>query len=151
MGDTWLDTDQEYIQWLFPVDTITINDNNAPIVSVDDYNLFSSNRRLQSVHRESLDRMLKYFGLIRLCNSLAPIERLDTRNYDWISSSSKNHSRITRILRSLYVLGQENLAKSMCSELIRIAQTNGEVPDVIFSYWKSSVADYSDNIYACTG
>lgn len=137
----WLEADHDFIQWLFPIDTQTKFNKHAPMVDDVAIEEFSGDNALKMRHRNVLDRMLQFYGLMRLNSSLAPAERITPATQTWLREKDHNHLRITRILRSLYLLGQQDLARGLSSEFIRIASNNGFVTQQTFNFWTNAVRD----------
>lgn len=133
-----LTTDKSAIEWLFPIDFNAHPHKRSPVVSRADIYIFTSNAQLRAIHRKSLDRYLSYYGLIRLGGSLAPKSSLTSSTHTWLRQNDINHKVITRMIRSLRVLAQEDLAKNLAQEFIRIAQQYGEVNSLTLKDWEDA-------------
>lgn len=136
----WLENDPSVIEWLFPIDFSSAPQRHSPVITKEDIAFFSENYLLQAIHRKSLDRFLNYYGLTRLDNVLAPNENLNPFMNTWLKSENINHKKITRMIRSLKLLGQAELSNSLSNEFIRIANRYGEVNDLALSDWREASA-----------
>lgn len=137
LSDFWLENNHDVIQLMFPIKQGTKFNRFAPVVQQSDIWDFMEERDLREIHRVCLDRWLTFFGLRREIATLSPLkcEGFGPKDYAWLKPRDHNHKRITRILKSLYILGQPELAKSMSSEFTRIASMYGEVEDKTIKHW----------------
>jgi hypothetical protein len=63
----------------------------------------------------------------------------------WLRAGDHNHLRITRILRSLHVLGEQQAASTLFAALAEIyrSECNGTrdlISERTFNFWKSAIA-----------
>ncbi len=135
----------DYIQWLFPLDVVSSVTPNAPLVVVACKVAFRSDSTLRANLRRSLDKMLGFYGmkLVRGPTGGEDIARaafFAKRAPAWLTLGNHNYMRITRMLKSLVLLGQEQLAASLlkCMEALYL-----EYPQAIGSttirYWRNAV------------
>jgi hypothetical protein len=87
--------------------------------------------------------MLHFYGLAMEEGAggpeIGPSARFAQRRGQW-SRTNHNNLRLTRILRSLTVLGQEPHAKALLACLGRIARDNPEiVAATTLAYWRDAV------------
>lgn len=140
INDFWFDKEHESICLMFPIDYVNISGSELIIDDVT-INEFKSNNLLKTKQTIIVDRMLKFYGLIRLGNSLAPLDRNEIITMTWLTMDDhKNKIKIMRMLRSLYLLDQEKLAVSLCNEFIRIATSYGHIKKEIIDLWQSAVS-----------
>jgi hypothetical protein len=100
----------DYIQWLFPLPERSGFNVNAPLLDAQTIQEFRSHPNIQRNMRASFVRMLGFFGLelVDLCPpTVRRAASFTERSDDWLTASNHNHLRITRILKSLRILGLE--------------------------------------------
>ncbi len=148
----WSDTDLErlhdYIQWLFPLSERSGFNPSAPLL--DEYTIRQFNARadLQASMRASLRRMLSFYGLQMLETDRPRVVRdasFVERSENWVLYSNHNHLRLTRILKSLRLLGLEAEAIALfdCLADIYRIETEKPVPGIseqTFCFWQIAAA-----------
>ncbi|CAD6442233.1 a5120602-3a92-494b-8a01-d384c48cc083 [Sclerotinia trifoliorum] len=115
-----LEDTHDYIQWLFPLPEESMV-SSAPLVDADVFNAFQSSPELQSLLKNSLVKMLDFYGFefvdgLNENNNLPTIVRspsFTAKCGNWLVRRDHNHLRISRILRSLRVLGLEPEAAAL--------------------------------------
>ena len=147
----WSDDDLEgvhdYIQWLFPLVDPSGFNANAPVLDQRAIQEFRARPDLQRRMRTSFLRMLGFYGLefvearppaVRRARSYA------ARSKNWLTVSNHNHLRITRILRSMRILGLRAEATAFFACLVEIysEETAKDFPgisDESFRFWKDAI------------
>ncbi|APA09410.1 hypothetical protein SS1G_12209 [Sclerotinia sclerotiorum 1980 UF-70] len=115
-----LEDTHDYIQWLFPLPEESMV-SNAPLVDANVFKAFHSSPELQSLLKNSLVKMLDFYGFELVDdsnenNKLPTIVRSSSftvKSRNWLVRIDHNHLRISRILRSLRVLGLESEAAAL--------------------------------------
>ena len=112
----------------------------APIVTPEVRSAFLAQAELRASLRGALDRMLTFYGLQfsdeagKEVVTRGPNFGINSRN--WVTRFDHNHLRMTRILRSLRVLGLGDEAAALHGFL----STDGEVTDTVSPrsqmYWR---------------
>jgi hypothetical protein len=124
----WSDEDLErthdYIQWMFPLAEPSGFNVDAPILDAGAISRFQSEPSLRGHLQTSLIRMLSFYGLeihgtIPLSVTRAP--NFAERAENWLTPSNHNHLRITRILKSLKLLGPGEQARLLIAWLTSTA------------------------------
>jgi hypothetical protein len=134
----------DYIQWLFPLKDESNFNPDAPLITEDDVKLFHANPRLQENLFYSTAYFLTFLGLyVDQENSESDYivqERydFDTRLYIW-NNPNHNWLRITRMLKSLMLLGQVDLAKAIYTKLKDLHENKGYASDNSFVFWTDAV------------
>lgn len=128
-NDGYLEFDHSYVQWLFPLPEPSNFNPDAPLLTEEDILLFHANPDLRNNLRNSLVRFLKFLGIENDTTYKKPI--FEHANHNWF--------RITRILKSLRLLGLENEAIAFYKVLKKIHEEDGLVSENSFSYWKEAV------------
>jgi hypothetical protein len=140
LADVWewsfeqLEDAHDYIQWVFPLDTPSSANPDAPLLSEETARAFSWDDVLRDRVERSLAVMLRFYGLERLVlpKSKIMIIRAVTfpeRRGVWLWPNNHNHLRLTRIIKSLRLLGMKKDSAALVTCLDDIARTEGR--DVI--------------------
>jgi hypothetical protein len=146
-SDEELERTHDYIQWLFPLLERSGFNVNAPVLDSRVIEEFRSQLDLQQSLRASFLRMLRFYGLeIEELHPVA-IRRapfFSVRAGNWLTASNHNHLRITRILKSLSILGLEAEAAAFFSSLADIYNIEGDkdMPGISFDtfrFWQVAV------------
>jgi Opioid growth factor receptor (OGFr) conserved region len=141
-----LESVHDYIQWLFPLDEPSSASEEAPILTGDDILAFRHSHELRERLERSLQTMLTFYGLDNP-GSISPstVVRGPTfpvRATAWISTSNHNFLRLTRILRSLAILGCREQSRALLACLTEIYTEFGHViGEGTLQYWRNAV-DY---------
>jgi len=147
--DDKLEAVHDYIQWLFPLPEPSGFNLAAPVLTTESIQEFRTHPELRQNLRESLSRMLSFYGLeVRLSEPLT-VTRSKTfasKEAGWLSPGNHNHLRITRILRCLSVLGLEAEAKAFFECLAEIYEEELSKPaptisDETFEYWRAATRE----------
>jgi len=138
LDDFWLEHTHDYIQWLFPIDTPSRANPQAPVLTEMDREWFRRDVFLRVQHRQVLDRMLSFFGLARTGHDIEPLDNLNPNQHIWLKRGGHNHLRITRIIRSLYLCHQQELARAVQQAFIEIGKEYGYVQPQTLAFWRAA-------------
>lgn len=130
----------DYIQWLFPVDKRERYEKNKPIVTEQDQNIFDSSDRLKTNMLISLDFMLDFWGIARNGKHFNIKGKLDKKTNYWIKINDHNQMRISRVIRSLALCGQKELAKEFQSFVIKTGKEY-KINEKTISIWENIIID----------
>ena len=143
-----LELTHDYIQWLFPLPEPSGANPDAPLLSPADIATFQFDSTLRAELRRSFEVMLSFFGLEmvpargRRRQRIVKADHFADRSDVWLSPGNHNLLRITRILRSLTLLGCQAHASALLAWLERIYAENPElVGKVTMEYWRRAVND----------
>ncbi|MEB2364324.1 MAG: opioid growth factor receptor-related protein [Bryobacterales bacterium] len=141
--DAWLELAHDYIQWLFPLAEFSRVVPGAPVLSRKDLMAFRSDPLLRGHMLVALDRMLRFYGLERRGTSVATAFNWNARRDNWFTEDTHNSLRITRILKSLMLVGLEAEAKAFheCLRELCATDANCAVSTDSRAYWLHAVAD----------
>ncbi len=148
-SDNELERTHDYVQWLFPLPEQSGFNVNAPVLDAETIHEFRSRPELQRNMETSLLRMLAFYGL-EMVEFPGPIVRpspcFAQHSENWLTESNHNHLRITRILKSLRILGlkSEALAFFNCLATIYGEETGNTVrriSDETFRFWRSAAIE----------
>jgi hypothetical protein len=118
--DERLEQTHDYIQWLFPLAERSSFNIGAPILDKETIHAFRSSPELRENLRASFVRMLRFYGFA-LAEQRPPrvvtAPAFPDRARVWLSWGNHNHLRITRILKSMTILGLEQEAEAFLAAL----------------------------------
>jgi hypothetical protein len=135
----WLENNHKYIQWIFPIDTSTKFNQHAPVVSQLDIDAFKNDSRLKKAQQKSLAVMLTFFGVERENLNFKAAPTLNIKDHIWLKYGGHNHLRISRMIRSLALCDQLELALAFQQAMISIAKEHGDhVNATTINYWKKA-------------
>ena len=144
-----LEYHHDYIQLLFPLPEGSPFNPSAPIIDRVTFNVFRASKDLQHQLRCSLERMLQFYGFESSHNLIHKDDSLDfkiieAKNFahasrNWVKRFNHNHLRITRILRSLRVLGLENEAREFFKALRKVYEDTGKISEKSLMFWTRAV------------
>ena len=113
-NDERLEAAHDYIQWVFPTRQRSAVNPSAPLVTDATVKAFERDAALRDHLRQSLDRMLAFYGLhwhgkrIEIDESRFPV-----RSRVWLRPGNHNHLRLTRIIESLATLDMAAQARAL--------------------------------------
>jgi hypothetical protein len=141
----WLEHTHDYIQWLFPLTEPSTFNTHAPILSSADIQEFNADKALRDRLTEALKVMLHFYGLSLVEHPSGEVQVVkdsffETRRQNWLTSGNHNFLRITRILKSLGLLGLNMHARSLFEILNLIYKNNRTVIGAnTLEFWRSAV------------
>jgi len=144
--DTRLEDVHDYIQWLFPVPEPSQFNDDAPLLTQDDIAAFAARAELRDNLRRSFVRMLGFYGLALDDGPMVTrAENFSMQAVNWLKPYDHNFLRITRILRSLTLLGLEPEARAFLAALEEIhwAGGGGAIGERSLGFWREAVAPAS--------
>ena len=126
--DGQLETVHNYIQWLFPLPEASAYNPDAPLLTDADIAVFHDRPDLLTAMGKSLARMRAFYGL--------PTGK--ARQAQWVTPGNHNMLRLSRILRSLHLLGLENEAQALLRDLEALykAGAGAVIGPVTLGYWR---------------
>jgi len=133
-----------YIQWLFPLKEKSQFNQNAPILTDEIIQAFTTNEQLRMQLIKSLEVMLKFYGLQYNKHNeniiITKSGEYQERKNNWIEPGNHNYLRLTRILTSLKILKLENYAQALfkCLQQIYLEESS-KIGSKTYAYWKSAV------------
>ncbi len=146
--DERLEIVHDFIQWMFPLEERGLNPN-APVLERSSIAEFRSRPELQQNLRASFLRLLSFYGLAVHPGPNLIIERAPNfaeRAQNWLKPGNHNHLRMTRIIKSLRLLGLEPEADAFFSCLARIYDHEKDKPQPAISqetfwFWQTAADD----------
>jgi hypothetical protein len=137
--DARLEAIHDYIQWLFPLDEPSRFNRDAPLLTGADRLAFRQPPLNANLGR-ALDRMLAFYGFAIDRAAISPrifrSERWHERSQEWLHAGNHNLLRLTRMIRSLALVGHADLATALYKALRQ--ECEGRVSAVTIEYWKEA-------------
>jgi Opioid growth factor receptor (OGFr) conserved region len=142
--DERLEVVHDFIQWLFPLPERSGANPSAPVLDDAAIGAFRTRLGLRSALRRSLDRMLSFYGFAWSGERIVRGSSFPQRSANWLHAGNHNHLRLSRILRSLSLLGEAQGARALFDVLSDIYQKEREtnrsrVSDRTFRFWRDAV------------
>jgi hypothetical protein len=139
--DDALEAVHDFIQWLFPLPEPSQFNPRAPLLSPEDIAAFRQDAALRANLRRSFERILTFLGLRETAEGeVVEGPNFAARAADVWQSPNHNWLRITRILRSLRLLGLEAEAKALYRRLEDFhGRRRFPIGDDTFRYWTGAV------------
>ena len=127
----------DFIQWMFPLNEPSAVNPDAPLVTAEDQHAFRHEPLLKSSMLRSLNVFLNFLGL-EMCQdgNVVRHAQFDQRISLW-KYSNHNWLRITRMLKSLRLLGFETEARAVW-KCLRELHEDGFVSENSFRYWSEA-------------
>ncbi len=126
----------DYIQWLFPLKDASRFDPDAPpltdgdIELIDRYNV-----------RRSLEVMYNFYGIFDAGGVILKNQRTwEERSRQWVTEGNHNFLRITRILKSVSLLGLDYKAEVFIAFLEELYKLHPEtITETTMNFWREAV------------
>lgn len=131
-----LDSSHDYIQWLFPLNQPSQANPKAPLLTKSDLEEFHHSPILKNNLLRSLDMMLEFYGFHREHQQIIPRSDFAQRSSHWLKPNNHNLYRITRILKSLRLLGLEHYAELLFKVLQQLFKQQPTIIGDSFNYWQ---------------
>jgi hypothetical protein len=142
-NDRQIENIHNFIQWLFPLPERSAFSPHAPLITTQDIEKFKSDKEIRTNIIRAFNRMLAFYGLefIESSRMVKKSSSFEKKSIRWITPGNHNFLRITRMLRSLSLLGFEDLSKAffVCLEEIYRSRTD-VIGNDTFAYWKTAAA-----------
>jgi hypothetical protein len=137
--DEELEAVHNFIQWLFPLPERSGANPDAPVLDAATISAFRASSELQDRLRQSFLRMLRFYGLVFETGAVRPAANFSTRSLNWLNPGNHNHLRLTRILRSLRLLGLESESEALFRALSGIYRAQPEsITQRTYQFWESA-------------
>ncbi len=143
-----LEFHHDYIQWLFPLPEPSGANESAPLLSERDIAAFASDDSLRKALLQSLELMLQFYCLEPAVRGES-VEVVRGPNYDersalWLTAGNHNFLRISRMLRSLTLLGCSGYAAALLECLEDIYAENAQaIGNTPIGYWRRAIMGQS--------
>lgn len=142
--DGELEAVHDFIQWLFPLPERSGANPYAPVLDPATIEAFRDSEELRQRLRASFLRMLRFYGLEFRDGAVQAGADFAARSANWLSPGNHNHLRLTRILRSLRLLGLAVESTALFAALEEIyANHPGRITQRTYQFWQNAAS--SDN------
>lgn len=146
-SDDRLEYSHDYIQWVFPLPERSPIAPSTPVIDRQTFLDFRSRPELADRLRDAFKRICRFYGFeLRGPDQRGgfQVERLPeaefrARSRVWVARSSHNHLRITRIIRSLRVLGLEGEAKAFFEAMEDVYEDTGKIGERSLMFWRRAM------------
>lgn len=139
--DEMLEHTHDFIQWWFPLDEPSAFNSHAPVVSRAEFEELGGGKRVKAGVERTIHRMFRFYGLCRdLSGLIEKSDDWDRRSQNWASRQSHNDLRITRILKSLCLLGYRADAEALLVALEEIIKKERDQSDQVpLGFWREAL------------
>lgn len=135
-----LERHHDYIQWLFPLPEPSGANPDAPLLSPEDIAAFQADDSLRKMLLRSLLLMLQFYGLELVGTKVVRSATFDERSRVWLTPGNHNFLRISRMLRSLSLLGLGKSAAALLTCLEHVYAENARtIGETTVGYWRRAV------------
>jgi hypothetical protein len=142
LDDTAFEDIHDFIQWLFPLPEPSAFNSRAPLLTPQDKDTFRGDATLRTELERSFERFLTFLGLMRTAGgTITEGPNFEVRKADVWSGPNHNWLRISRVLRSLYLLGLEEQSKAFYTWLeVQYRSKRFPIPQNTFGFWTRSAS-----------
>ena len=139
-NDDKLEYHHDYIQILFPLPEGSPFNPSAPVIDYSTFTTFHIRPELRSNLQKSLLRMLHFYGFGRGADGrIVPASNFALASRNWVRRFNHNHLRITRIIRSMRVLGLENDAHEFFMALKGVYGQGEKIGPTSMLFWSRAM------------
>ena len=130
-----LEWTHDYIQWLFPLSEPSRANPAAPVLDEAQIRQFRSDADLQAAALRSLDVMLRFY-VEQDRPQITPADGFGRRRREWMTPGNHNYLRLTRIAKSLRLLGLAPHADALFACLAELYRSHADrIGPVTYAYW----------------
>ncbi|HEX6771084.1 MAG TPA: opioid growth factor receptor-related protein [Acidobacteriaceae bacterium] len=139
--DMRLEMVHDYIQWLFPLPEASGANPRAPMLHERSIATIRGDAAMQRRLRAAFERMLEFYGFVREGDRVVEGPRFAKASQNWLHAGNHNHLRLSRMLRSLRVLGMNDEATALWEALRsvherEIAAGRRVITAETFGFWR---------------
>jgi len=136
-----LEAVHDYIQWLFPLAERSAFNPGAPLLDDETIAPFREDATLRGNLERSLRVMLDFYGLAIAGQEILRVPTFTERSRNWLTPYNHNFLRLTRILKSLSLLGLDDRATQLMACLEGIDRHRpGVIGAETMRYWRAAAA-----------
>ena len=119
-SDKQIEEVHDYIQWIFPLDTLSKAVPHSPALINEEIIEIRSSELAQENLLKSKEWFLDFLS----------------RSDRWVAKKNHNHKRISRMIRSLRLLHSDDAADECAREIIKLASQKGMQSRNVIEFWK---------------
>jgi hypothetical protein len=135
-NDSKLENIHDYIQWVFPLNEPSAAQPQSPVLTSEDIQIMSNDSVVRWNILIMFTRMLNFYGIEIQSDKFV----LVNPKPHWLKPYDHNFLRLTRIMKSLNLLGFTEHASALQKCLLQIAKDN---PYIIYSktrvFWEKAI------------
>jgi hypothetical protein len=145
LDDAELESTHDYIQWLFPLAEPSRAVPTSPVIGPTEIADFRQNESARAMQIRALERMLRFYGLRLDAKpggswSVTPAANFSSRRREWLTPGNHNLLRLTRIMKSLILLGHRPYAEALFRRLETLYQENpSAIGPTTFRFWQEAI------------
>lgn len=122
-NDVALEQTHDFIQWLFPLTEPSAAVPDAPVLGPEEVQAIRDSGMAQCAMAAATDRMDSFYRA----------------THDWLMPNDHNHQRITRIIRSLRLLRDDEHADAFRAAILaRVDETRAPISARSRGYWMTA-------------
>lgn len=124
-SDNQIEHTHDFIQWVFPTTEPSQNVNGSPVLSAEELELVFYSDMARASVLDSSEWFLNFL----------------TRNKRWTCGRDHNHQRITRMLRSLKLIGENTTAENHYAAVLSILEGIEQYRSVeeALTFWRREI------------
>ena len=141
--DARIEMVHDYIQWIFPLPERSGANPWAPVLDAQSISAIRSSPDMQDRLRLAFQRMLAFYGFTWQAGAVIAGPHFAAASQNWLHAGNHNHLRLTRMLRSLRVLGLEGEAAALWEALRTLyegerAAGRRTITEETFAFWRQA-------------
>ncbi len=138
--DDELEAVHDFIQWLFPLPEQSSANPWAPVLDEKTIALFRATEEMRERLRNAFLRMLRFYGLTWTEVRVIRAVNFNDRAENWLWPGNHNHLRLTRMLRSMKLLGLQAESAALFDALEEISTSfPGRITSRTITFWHNAV------------
>ena len=147
--DARLEMVHDYIQWIFPLPERSGANPWAPVLDAATIAAIRNDAEMQGRLRAGFQRMLAFYGFALEGDAVVEGPRFAAASRNWLHAGNHNHLRLTRMLRSLRVLGLEGEAAALWKALRALYERDSAagrrtITPETFAFWRKAATSPLD-------
>lgn len=128
--DEMLEITHDFVQWWFPLTESSAFNSHAPVASRSEFEVLRNDERVKGGVVRAMHRMLRFFGLrLEASGVIQKTDEWDEGSSNWASNPTHNDLRLTRMLKSLCLLGHRPHAEALLAALEKIVSEERDQSD----------------------
>jgi hypothetical protein len=133
-NDKELEDKHNFIQYIFPLKSLSKYNPNAPIIDDEFIKAAKSDKKIRENIVRVYKRMMSFYGFDLKTRPLRLVDRNEKKH--WLKKNDHNYLRLSRIINFLFLVRMEILGYILFKELSKLRET-GEIDDKTFKIWSS--------------
>lgn len=127
-----------WIAWLFPIEKPSKWNIFAPAFQPQDTEFFRNNLETQQRFIDSFENIMGYWGIYLVNGDLIVAEEVQNRHY-WIQRIGHEDKKISRIIVSLDLCGQPELARELQKIAVQLGMEKGTPNPETVEIWQNLI------------